>query len=335
MTNAPPVPNTPSRPQTPTVLEVRGLSVEYPREQSVVRAVDAVSLSVRRGQTVGLVGESGCGKSTLALALFRLVPPPGRITAGQVCIDGTDILPLSEKEIRRYRGAGIAYVPQETGDALNPVLNIGAQIVDVVRAHHDVSKREAWSRAVDGLRRVGIPDPERRAKEYPHQFSGGMKQRALLAMALSAQPKVLVADEPTTAVDVTMQAGIIDLLRTLTETHDMGLLLISHDLGVVAALCDHVAVMYAGRIVEEAPVDDLFRDPKHPYTAGLIASLPRPGVERGHLPAIPGNVPDLAHLPKGCAFHPRCADAIEACRTSVPPLVEIGSQRRHACAVRR
>lgn len=319
----------------PTVLEVHELSVEYRRDPGVVRAVDAVSLVVRRGETVGLVGESGCGKSTLALALFRLVPPPGRITAGEVRIDGTDILPLSEKEIRKYRGAGIAYVPQETGDALNPVLSIGAQIVDVVRAHHDVSRAEAWSRAVDGLRRVGIPDPERRAKEYPHQFSGGMKQRALLAMALSAQPKVLVADEPTTAVDVTMQAGIIDLLRGLTQSHEMGLLLISHDLGVVAALCDKVAVMYAGRIVEEAPVDELFRDPKHPYTAGLIASLPRPGIERGHLPAIPGNVPDLADLPRGCAFHPRCTRVEDSCRVSVPPLRDVGDGRRHACAVVR
>jgi peptide/nickel transport system ATP-binding protein/oligopeptide transport system ATP-binding protein len=315
------------------VLSVRELSVEYPREPTAVRAVDGISFEVARGETVGLVGESGCGKSTAALALFRLVPPPGRITAGRVLVDGTDILPLSEPEIRKFRGAGLAYVPQETGDALNPVLSIGAQIVDVVRAHHDVSRREAWNRAIEGLRQVGIADPERRAKEYAHQYSGGMKQRALLAMALAAGPKVLVADEPTTAVDVTMQAGIIDLLRRLAEERELGVLLVSHDLGVIASLCDRVLVMYAGRIVEQAPVDTLFRAPLHPYTKGLIACLPGPEVERGRLPAIPGGVPDLAKLPRGCAFHPRCAQVEAACREVIPALAEASAGHSHACTV--
>ncbi|MBP7146348.1 MAG: ABC transporter ATP-binding protein [Acidobacteria bacterium] len=315
----------------PTLLEVRDLVVEFPRGDDVVRAAAGISFDVAGGEVVGLVGESGCGKSASALALFRLTPPPGRIAGGEVVLDGVDLMRLPERELRHYRGAGLGYVPQEPGSAFNPVLKVGSQVVDVIRAHREVSRREAWDEAVRLLRQVGIPDPERRAREYPHQFSGGMQQRALIAMALSARPKVLVADEPTTAVDVTLQAGILDLLRQLVREHRLGVLLITHDLGVVAAICDRVLVMYAGRIVEQAPVRQLFDDPRHPYTRALMASVPGPGIPRGALPAIPGSVPDLAHLPRGCAFHPRCPLAIDACRESVPPLHDRGDGRRVAC----
>lgn len=313
------------------VLEVRDLVVEFPRAEGAVRASAGVSFSVGHGETVGLVGESGCGKSATALALFRLVPPPGKVVSGEVILEGTSLLGLPEKELRKYRGAGLAYVPQEPGNALNPVLTVGSQIVDVIRAHRPVRRAEAWGEAVGLLGKVGIPDPVQRAREYPHQFSGGMKQRVLLAMALSAHPKILVADEPTTALDVTLQAGILDLLKTLQEDHDLSILLITHDLGVVAASCRRVLVMYAGRIVEEAPVEALFADPRHPYTAALIKSLPRPGLPKGQLPTIPGGGPDLGDLPAGCPFHPRCSQVMEACRTTLPPLVERPDGRRVAC----
>jgi oligopeptide/dipeptide ABC transporter ATP-binding protein len=315
------------------LLSVEDLGVEFPRNGGSVRAASGVSFALGTGETVALVGESGCGKSATALALFRLVPPPGRIVSGRVVFDGTDLLPLPEEAIRRFRGAGLAWVPQEPGAALNPVLSVGSQIVDVIRAHRALSKREAWAEAVDLLGRVGIPDPAQRAREYPHQYSGGMKQRALVAMALSARPKLLVADEPTTAVDPTLKLGILDLLRSLRDERGLSILLITHDMGAVAALADRVLVMYAGRIVEEAPVQALFDDPRHPYTRGLLASVPRVDLERGLLPSIPGSVPDLAQLPPGCAFHPRCPLAQDACRAAVPPLVPDGPGRRVACPV--
>jgi oligopeptide/dipeptide ABC transporter ATP-binding protein len=315
------------------LLSVEDLGVEFPRNGGSVRAASGVSFAIETGETVALVGESGCGKSATALALFRLVPPPGRIVSGRVDFDGTDLLPLPEDAIRRFRGAGLAWVPQEPGAALNPVLSVGSQIVDVIRAHRALPKREAWAEAVDLLGRVGIPDPAQRAREYPHQYSGGMKQRALVAMALSARPKLLVADEPTTAVDPTLKLGILDLLRSLRDERGLSILLITHDMGAVAALADRVLVMYAGRIVEEAPVQALFDDPRHPYTRGLLASVPRVDLERGLLPSIPGSVPDLAQLPPGCAFHPRCAMARDACRAAVPPLVPDGPGRRVACPV--
>ncbi len=315
------------------LLSVEDLGVEFPRNGGTVRAASGVSFALGTGETVALVGESGCGKSATALALFRLVPPPGRIVSGRVVFEGTDLLPLPEDAIRRFRGAGLAWVPQEPGAALNPVLSIGSQIVDVIRAHRAVPKREAWAEAVDLLGRVGIPDPAQRAREYAHQYSGGMKQRALVAMALSARPKLLVADEPTTAVDPTLKLGILDLLRSLRDERGLSILLITHDMGAVAALADRVLVMYAGRIVEEAPVQALFDDPRHPYTRGLLASVPRVDLERGLLPSIPGTVPDLAHLPPGCAFHPRCPVAQDACRAAVPPLAPDGPGRRVACPV--
>ncbi len=313
------------------LLEVRELRVDYPRPDGTVPAVDGVSLDVREGEVVALVGESGCGKSTLGLALLALVPPPGRVTGGRVLLEGEDLLALPERELRRRRGAGIAWVPQETGDALNPVLTVGAQVAEVLRAHRPLGREAAREEAVRALARVGIPDPARRADQYPHEFSGGMKQRALLAMALAAGPRVLVADEPTTALDVTLQAGILDLLRGLADGEGLGVLLVTHDLGVVAAIADRVLVMYAGRIVEEGPVDALFGAPLHPYTEGLLAGVPRPEVPRGRLPAIPGQVPDLAHLPPGCAFAPRCSRATDRCRERVPPLEPAGKGRAVAC----
>jgi oligopeptide/dipeptide ABC transporter ATP-binding protein len=315
------------------LLSVEDLGVEFPRNGGAVRAASEVSFVIETGETVALVGESGCGKSATALALFRLVPPPGRVVSGRVVFEGTDLLPLPDAEIRRFRGAGLAWIPQEPGAALNPVLTIGSQIVDVIRAHRAVPKREAWAEAVELLRRVGIPDPDRRAREYPHQYSGGMKQRALIAMALSARPKLLVADEPTTAVDPTLKLGILDLLRALRDEQGLSVLLITHDMGAVAALADRVLVMYAGRIVEEAGVQALFDDPHHPYTRGLLASVPRLDVARGDLPSIPGTVPDLAHLPPGCAFHPRCPLAENGCRAVLPQLAADPTGRRVACLV--
>jgi oligopeptide/dipeptide ABC transporter ATP-binding protein len=313
------------------LLQVEDLVVEFPRPDGAVRASDRVSLAVGHGEVVGLVGESGCGKSATALALLRLLPPPGRIVSGRVVLEGEDLTSLPESEMRKRRGAGLAYVPQEPGEALNPVISVGAQIVDVIRAHRAVSRSEAWAEAVAALTRVGVADPERRARDYPHEFSGGMKQRALIAMALAARPKVLLADEPTTAIDPTLQAGVLDLLSSLVERDGLSVLLITHDLGVVAAICDRVLVMYAGRVVEESGVDDLYRDARHPYTQALLRSLPRRDVERGALPAIPGAVPDLAHLPPGCAFHPRCPIAAAECRVTPPPLVARADGRRNAC----
>ncbi len=316
----------------PALLQVDDLVVEFPRADGVVRAADKVSFSVGPGEVVGLVGESGCGKSATALTLLRLTPPPGVLVSGSVRLGDVDLTQLPEADLRRYRGAGLAYVPQAPGEALNPVLTVGSQIVDVICAHRPVPRKEAWAEAVAALRRVGLPDPARQAKEYPHQFSGGMKQRALIAMALSARPKVLLADEPTTAVDPTLQAGILDLLRSLVDHEGLSVLLITHDLGVVAAVADRVVVMYAGRVVEESDVDSLFHDARHPYSQALLRSLPRRDVERGRLPAIPGAPPDLAHLPPGCAFHPRCPLAAPECRVPpAPPLHARPDGRRNAC----
>jgi oligopeptide/dipeptide ABC transporter ATP-binding protein len=288
---------------------------------------------MKAGEILGLVGESGCGKTTAGLALFRLVPPPGRIASGRVRFEGVDLLGLPEREIRRYRGAGLAWIPQEPGEALNPVLTVGSQLVDVIRAHRRIGRSAAWDEAVAALERVGIADPQRRAREYPHQYSGGMKQRALIAMALGARPRLLVADEPTTAVDATVQAGIADLLRGLVRDQGLAILLISHDLDLLAGLCDRVAVMYAGRLVEEGPAQTLFSDPRHPYSRALLASRPSPNVPRGRLAAIPGTVPDLSRLPSGCPFHPRCPWAEETCRAAVPPLATRADGRRSACAL--
>jgi len=306
------------------LLEVDNLSIHFPARNGVVRAADGISFRVDEGGTLGLVGESGCGKSVTALALLRLVPEPGWIAGGRIVFRGTDLMTLKEKEVRPYRGRRIALVFQEPAAALNPVLSVGYQIAEGLIVHGLMKKKEAMAEAARLMAQVRIPDAERRVHEYPHQMSGGMRQRVMIAMALACRPALLVADEPTTALDVTLQAEILDLLRRLRDDLGLSLLLISHNLGVIAETADRVAVMYAGRIVEEAPVRDLFRAPAHPYTAGLLRSMPRPGsslVPGGaprRLVAIEGNVPDLADLPAGCAFHPRCADVMPECRATAP-----------------
>jgi oligopeptide/dipeptide ABC transporter ATP-binding protein len=307
-----------------TLLEVDGLSIQFPTgDGGVAMAADRVDLRVEEGATLGLVGESGCGKSVTALALLRLVPEPGRIVAGRILFRGVALLPLPEKEIRRYRGRQIALVFQEPAAALNPVLTVGYQIAEGLMVHGLMKKKEAMAEAARLMGLVRIPDAARRVRDYPHQMSGGMRQRVMIAMALACRPALVVADEPTTALDVTLQAEILDLLRRLRDELGLSLLLISHNLGVIAEMADRVAVMYAGRIVEEAPVDDLFRAPAHPYTAGLLRSMPRPGATGRRLVGIEGNVPDLARLPPGCAFHPRCADRLPECPTVTPALLAL------------
>ncbi len=313
------------------VLDVQDLHMGFPVARGTARAVDGVSLTLARGRVLGLVGESGCGKSMTALCLLRLVPSPGRITGGRILFEGRDLLVLSEREMRAVRGAGLAMIFQEPMTALNPVLTVGSQIAEAIRIHRPVTHKEAWDRAVALLDEVGIPEPEARATDYPHQLSGGMRQRVMIAMAISCEPQVLVADEPTTALDVTIQADILALLRDLRERHGMALLLITHDLGVVAEQADEVAIMYAGRIVEQAPVTEIFAHPRHPYTQALLRSMPRLGHHVDRLAQIPGTVPDLAKLPSGCAFRDRCPIAIDACGAAVPPLEQKAPGHRAAC----
>jgi len=308
------------------LLEVRGLRTFFFLPEGVVKAVNDVSFDLDEGRILGLVGESGCGKSVTALSLLRLVGPPGRMVGGSVRLKGRDIMSLREEEIRRVRGSEIAMIFQEPGAALNPVLTIGFQIAEVAMVHKGMRKKEAMELAVSLLDEVRIPDPARRAREYPHQMSGGMKQRVMIAMSLVCEPAVLIADEPTTALDVTIQAQILDLLARLRERHGLSILLITHDLGVVADVADRVAVMYAGKIVEEANVTDIFRRPRHPYTQGLLRSLPRQSSEARasrRLPTLEGGVPDLLRLPPGCAFTPRCPRRFEMCDQYAPPLLPI------------
>ena len=306
-------------PRAEPVLEVSHLTVEFDMPDGVGRAVDDVSFKIDPGETLAIVGESGCGKSITAMSILRLVPsPPGRLVAGTATLDERDLLALPESAMRDVRGRDIAMIFQEPMTALNPVLTVGYQIAETVRRHKKCPRREARERAVEMLRLVRIPEPEQRAREFPHQLSGGMRQRAMIAMALSCQPRVVIADEPTTALDVTIQAQILDLLNDLRARLDTAVILITHDLGVVAESTDRVIVMYAGRKVEEAPVAELFADPKHPYTRGLLASVPRLSALDGQtrterLTEIPGIVPALTHLPVGCSFAPRCAHATPSC----------------------
>jgi peptide/nickel transport system ATP-binding protein/oligopeptide transport system ATP-binding protein len=309
------------------LLDVTGLCIQFPRDRAAMRVADNVSFRLAEGETLGLVGESGCGKSVTARALLRLVPPPGRIVSGRVLFQGTDLLQLPEREMRRYRGRRIALVVQEPMTALNPVFTVGYQIAEGPIVHGMMNKREALAEAGRLMDLVKIPDASRRVRDYPHQMSGGMRQRVLIAMALASRPTLLVADEPTTALDVTLQAEILDLLKRLKGEFGLSLLLISHNLGVIAETADRVAVMYAGRIVEVAPVRALFASPGHPYTIGLLRSVPRLGdggaaenSRRRRLQAIEGNVPDLLNLPPGCAFHPRCPDVLPECRNHTPAL---------------
>ena len=303
---------------TEPLLSVRGLTTVFDVGTTPLIAVNDVSFDIRKGETLGLVGESGSGKSVTAFSVMRLVQPPGRIAAGTVLFQGRDLLTLSESEMCAVRGAGIGLVFQEPMAALNPVMRVGKQIGEALVVHRMATSREARGRAIELLRAVKIVDPERRIDDYPHQLSGGMRQRVMLAVALACRPPLVIADEPTTALDVTVQAQILDLLREMKRTFDLSLLLITHDLGVIAEVADRVAVMYAGRIVEEGPVRAIFREPAHPYTRGLLASIPR-GAAGGRLTAIDGTVPNLGSLPPGCAFAPRCTSRLDACDRAVPP----------------
>ncbi|MGH9408805.1 MAG: ABC transporter ATP-binding protein [Vicinamibacterales bacterium] len=304
------------------ILAVEHLSVTFDVNGRAVHAVNDVSFQIDAGETLCLVGESGSGKSLTALSILRLVDPPGRIEAGRVLFDGRDLLALDERAIRTIRGAAIGFVFQEPATAFNPLFTIGSHIEETLAVHGVARGRAARARAVDLLEAVSIPDPDRRAREYPHQLSGGLRQRALIALALACNPRLLIADEPTTALDVTIQAQILDLLLDLRRRFTLTVLLITHDLGVVARMADRVAVMYAGRIVEEAPVRDVFHNPRHPYTRALLASIP--GGPRGSmLSAIPGSVPSLALVPPGCAFAPRCVNRFDPCAGAVPGMTEI------------
>ena len=315
-----------------TLLEVRDLATHFRTEDGVARAVDGVSFRIGRGETFCLVGESGCGKSVTALSIMRLVPsPPGRIVSGTVLLEGQDLLRLPERQMRSIRGERIAMIFQEPMTALNPVFTVGNQIVEAITAHQEVSRREARGLAVELLKKVRMPDAARRFDEYPHQMSGGMLQRVMIAMALVLRPALLIADEPTTALDVTIQAQILDLLRDLQEEMGMSVLLITHDLGVVAEVADRVAVMYAGRIVEYADAKSIFGSPLHPYMVSLFKSLPVVGLQRERLEVIPGQVPDPRRFPTGCRFHPRCHMAAPDCATMAPELREIRPSHLAAC----
>ncbi len=314
------------------VLEVRDLRTYFHTEEGVARAVDGVSFAVGRGQTLGLVGESGCGKSVSAFSIMRLVPdPPGRIEDGQILLKGRDLLVLDEEEMRRVRGDDIAMIFQEPMTSLNPVLTCGFQIAEAVVLHQQVPMQEARARAIEMLQLVGIPAPEQRIDEYPHQLSGGMRQRVMIAMALSCNPDVLIADEPTTALDVTIQAQILALLESLQESLQMAIVMITHDLGVIAETADQVAVMYAGQIVEYAETQALFIRPQHPYTRGLLRSIPLLDAEQERLEIIPGVVPDARVFPPGCRFAPRCPLADDHCRAEAPPLEEIEAGHWASC----
>jgi oligopeptide/dipeptide ABC transporter ATP-binding protein len=315
----------------PPLLEIRGLRTVFRTAQGVVPAVDGVSLQLERGRTLALVGESGSGKSVLSLSVMGLVPqPPGEVT-GEILLEGEDLLRLPEAALQARRGGRMAMIFQEPMTALNPVYTVGAQIAEAVRAHEKVPRAEAWARAVEMLRRVGMPAPERRAAEHPHRLSGGMRQRAMIAMALACGPRLLIADEPTTALDVTIQAQILGLLRSVQAASGAGVLLITHDLGVVAEMADEVAVMYAGGVVEAAPVGALFADAQHPYTLGLIASIPRLSGPVARLQPIPGSVPPPFALPRGCRFSTRCGFADARCRAEPPPLREVAPGHQVAC----
>jgi len=304
------------------LLSVEGLRTQFDTSAGTVRAVDGVSFAIERGEVLGLVGESGCGKSVTSLSIMRLVPPPGRITAGRVRLEGEDLLDKDGEAMRRVRGARMAMVFQEPMTSLNPVFTIGDQIAAAVQAHAGVGRRAAWERAVEMLDHVQVPAPRERAREYPHQLSGGLRQRAMIALALAPGPQLLIADEPTTALDVTIQAQILDLLRRLQAERGMGVLLITHDLGVVAEVCHRVAIIYAGRIVEMAPVASIFSSPMHPYTRGLLRSLPHPSRFGQPLSSIDGAPPDLRRIGGGCRFAPRCPYVRDSCRADEPALIE-------------
>ncbi len=317
---------------TKSLLEVRDLRTHFASERGEVRAVDGVDLSVERGRTLGIVGESGCGKSVTALSVMGLVPqPPGRIAGGEVLFEGEDLLRLPARRMRDLRGDKLSMIFQEPMSSLNPAFQVGEQIAEALLRHKKLSRKDADEKAVEMLRKVRIPSPERRARDYPHQLSGGMRQRVMIAMALACNPRLLIADEPTTALDVTIQAQILELMRALRAELGTAIILITHDLGVVAELADDVIVMYAGKVVERCPAASLFAEPQHPYTIGLLGSIPRLHLEQQRLSAIEGIVPDAAAFPQGCRFHPRCPFAVEKCRTEQPLLKQIKQHHFAAC----
>lgn len=305
-----------------TLLEVNDLTVNFYTQEGVVTAVDGLNYRIERGEKFGVVGESGAGKSVTALSLMRLIESPGQIESGEILFKGDDLLEMSEKEIRDIRGNEIAMIFQDAQTALNPVYTVGEQISEALRHHLDYSEKRARKRTIHLLDTVGIPEAESRYSDYPHQFSGGMQQRAVIAMALSCDPDLLLCDEPTTALDVTIEAKILDQIKELADEFDTAIQLITHDLGVIAEVCDRVMVMYAGKPVEKAPVEELYYDPKHPYTVGLMTSIPRVGDNRERLQTIPGTMPDLVEIPTGCSFHPRCPYAEEACTKKEPAMVD-------------
>lgn len=314
------------------LLEVKNLRTHFFTEDGVVPAVDGVDFELKPGETLGIVGESGCGKSVTSISVLGLVPnPPGKIIDGEILFEGRDLIKLPESEMQKIRGNDIAMIFQEPMTSLNPVFTIGRQIAEAIMLHQKVDKKGARERCIEMLKLVGIPRAEEAVDEYPHQFSGGMRQRAMIAMALSCNPKLLIADEPTTALDVTIQAQIIELMKDLKEKLNTAIMLITHDLGVVAEMADHVIVMYAGRVVEEADVIDLFKDPKHPYTIGLMKSKPTLEGNARRLDVIPGAVPNPLSMPKGCAFNPRCPHAMDICREKMPNLINIEGNRKVRC----
>jgi oligopeptide/dipeptide ABC transporter ATP-binding protein len=314
------------------ILEIRDLRTFFASDQGIVRSVNGISLALNAGETLGVVGESGSGKSVTSLSVMRLIPtPPGIYAGGEVLFEGQDLLKLDEGRMRELRGSRLAMIYQEPMTSLNPVYTVGEQIAETVRTHQGLPHRKAFQRAVEMLRLVNIPEPEKRASEFPHQLSGGMRQRVMIAMALSCNPRLLIADEPTTALDVTIQAQILELLKQLRNELGMAIMLITHDLGVVAEMCDRVAVMYAGKLVETAEVEALFDNPLHPYSEGLLACIPRIEDEVEELYVIEGSVPSPVNQPPGCSFAARCPYAFDRCRAEEPPLTEVAPGRSAAC----
>ena len=315
-----------------TLLEVKNLQTHFYTRTGIAKAVEGVSFTLDESETLGLVGESGCGKSVTSLSIMRLIDPPGKIVGGEVLFKGEDILDMDQDAIHKLRGGQIAMIFQDPMTSLNPVLPIGFQIAEAVKAHLKLDDTAAMNRAGEMLERVRIPEARRRLKDYPHQFSGGMRQRVMIAIALSCNPQMLIADEPTTALDVTIQAQVLDLMKGLATEFRTATLLITHDLGVVAGTCDRVCVMYAGRIVETAPTATIFKMPAHPYTQALLAAVPQPNQQRGErLAAIGGQPPNLVNLPPGCPFAPRCRKAQPRCRRELPPLENVGPNQKAAC----
>jgi oligopeptide/dipeptide ABC transporter ATP-binding protein len=315
-----------------TILEVKNLQTYFFSDDRVVRAVDGVDFKVKRGQTLGIVGESGCGKSITSLSMMRLVPsPPGKIVGGEINFKGENILNKTEEEMRKIRGNEISMIFQEPMTSLNPVYSVGEQIAEAVRIHQNLGKKDAWDKAVEMLKLVGIPSPEKRAKQEPYELSGGMRQRVMIAMSLACNPTLLIADEPTTALDVTIQAQILNLLKKLQEDFGSAVIMITHDLGVVSETCDMVAVMYAGKVVEYTDVDSLFENPKHPYTEGLLRSIPRIDDDQDELQAIKGSVPSPFDLPEGCRFAPRCPYATDVCHQKLPELKNLEDEKQVRC----